>query len=174
MKIGDFLQGRLVERQAVTRYIERHSEEFEGHISKIGREIVLDDVAIQILDKQYPPPKPVEVINGVDPKAYEKLDKECQEWHKKYTAALEEMIPLKAENERLIAEKESQIKLIQMKNELDKQEAVQKAVQSKEDELILKHQAEERKLKEEFEQKLKTEQERKLTFKERFFGKKQS
>ena len=65
MKVTDFLKGREVERQAVTRYINRHEEIFKGHTEKVGKEIELDSVAVEELEKVYPLPKPVTLINGV-------------------------------------------------------------------------------------------------------------
>ena len=62
MKVTDFLQGREVERQAVTRYINRHEELFAGHIKKVGKEIELDADAVAVLEKAYPLPAPVEVV----------------------------------------------------------------------------------------------------------------
>lgn len=62
MKVTDFLQGREVERQAVTRYINRHEELFAGHIKKVGKEIELDADAVAVLEKVYPLPAPVEVV----------------------------------------------------------------------------------------------------------------
>ena len=46
MKVTDFLKGRDVERQAVTRYINRHEEIFKEHTKKIGKEIELDADAV--------------------------------------------------------------------------------------------------------------------------------
>lgn len=63
MKISDFLEGRRVERQAVLRYINRHSDAFEGHITKAGRELDLDQTALAILDEMYPMPVRYEVIS---------------------------------------------------------------------------------------------------------------
>lgn len=73
MTVTEFLEGRTVERQAVTRYIERHSDEFQGHTSKKGREIELDEVAVGILEKKYPLQSLVEVIE--DKESRQKLIK---------------------------------------------------------------------------------------------------
>lgn len=76
MKIKDFLQGREVERQAVTRYINRHNEVFETHVKKVGKELELDDVAIAELEKIYPLPSPVNIVNGIPQEEYIKLQNE--------------------------------------------------------------------------------------------------
>lgn len=65
MKVTDFLKGRDVERQAVTRYINRHEEIFKGHTQKVGKEIELDADAVAELEKVYPLPKPITIVDGV-------------------------------------------------------------------------------------------------------------
>ena len=45
----------------VSMYIKGHKELFEGHIVRSGK-IVLDDVAISILENKYLLIKPVEII----------------------------------------------------------------------------------------------------------------
>ena len=66
MKVADFARGRNVENQAITRYINRHPELFDGHISKDGREIVLDDVALNILNEKYPLPQPIQIVEDIE------------------------------------------------------------------------------------------------------------
>lgn len=70
MTVTAFLQGREVERQAVTRYINRHPEIFEGHTQKEGKEIELDEYAVEYLSEQYPLIKPVTVIDGISYEEY--------------------------------------------------------------------------------------------------------
>ena len=76
MKVTEFLQGRDVERQAVTRYINRHEDLFKGHTQKVGKEIELDAFAVEQLAEVYPLIKPVTVINGVPQEEYIKVQKE--------------------------------------------------------------------------------------------------
>ena len=71
MNIKEFAQGRGVDPQAVSRYIARHSDEFDGLITRDGKSSVLSDEAIEILDDVYPLPRPVEVV--VDHVSREKL-----------------------------------------------------------------------------------------------------
>lgn len=73
MTITEFCKNRNVDSQAVRKYIRRHPEEFLQHTGKRGREITLDAVALDKLDKKYPLVKPVQVIDGVDPKEYAKV-----------------------------------------------------------------------------------------------------
>ena len=54
MRIKDFIIGRNVELQAVQKYIIRHPELFEGHIDKSERNMDLDEVAVDLLNKKYP------------------------------------------------------------------------------------------------------------------------
>lgn len=76
MKISEFLQGRNVERQAVTRYINRHDEMFKNHVKKDGKELDLDMVAIEALEKIYPLEMPVNVIDGVPKESFIKVQNE--------------------------------------------------------------------------------------------------
>lgn len=76
MKITDFLKGRDVKRQAVTRYINRHDEIFKGHTDRVGKEIELDSYAIAELEKIYPYPKPVTIIDGVPQKEFIRVQNE--------------------------------------------------------------------------------------------------
>ena len=82
MKIGQFIQGRGVERQAVSRYINRHKEEFNGHISKDGKEMELDSYAVSVLEEVYPLAKPVTIIEGVPHEEYIRLQEELINSHK--------------------------------------------------------------------------------------------
>ena len=83
MKISDFIDGRGVTYDTVRKYIVNHPELFKGHIGRTNN-IVLDDVAIEILEKKYPFPDPVQVIQ--DTEAREKL----QALTEKYIKVLEE------------------------------------------------------------------------------------
>ena len=76
MKISEFLQGRSVARQAVTRYINRHDEIFKNHVKKDGKELDLDMVAIEALEKIYPLEMPVNVIDGVPMESFVKIQNE--------------------------------------------------------------------------------------------------
>lgn len=62
MKIKDFAEVRGVEVNTIHQYMLRHGVEFEGHTRKEGKTIILDDVAVEMLAKVYPLPKPIEVI----------------------------------------------------------------------------------------------------------------
>lgn len=76
MNITEFAKSRNVEAQAVSIYIRRHPKEFEGLTAKDGKDVILSDSAIEILDKVYPLPSPVQVI--VDHESRDQLIKAQQ------------------------------------------------------------------------------------------------
>lgn len=86
------MRGRSVERQALTRYINRHSELFAGHIEKCGKEIELDDEAVRILNDIYPLIKPVEVVDGIPQDAHIKVLNELNTVRKEKEALLSKLI----------------------------------------------------------------------------------
>lgn len=100
MKINDFINGRSVTYDTVRKYIVNHPDLFKGHIGRTNN-IVLDDVAIEILEKKYPFPEPVQVIQ--DAEAREKL----QAITEKYINVLEE--------NKLLVEQNAQLLVIQTK-----------------------------------------------------------
>ena len=95
MKIKDFIEGRNVTYQTVRKYIMNHPELFNGHIGKANN-IVLDDIALHLLEDKYPFPEPVQVIH--DKEARDKL----QEITEKYAAAMEKITALTEQNAQLL------------------------------------------------------------------------
>ena len=71
MNITEFAENRNIDRNAVSMYIRRHEKEFSGHIKQVGKTIELDNTALELLDKKYPLPAPVEVVE--DRESREKL-----------------------------------------------------------------------------------------------------
>lgn len=55
MNITQFAETHNIKYEAVSMYISRHKELFEGHIIITGKYKILDNKAIEILEKQYPP-----------------------------------------------------------------------------------------------------------------------
>lgn len=53
LKIQEFIKHRGVSYQAVRQYIKNHPHLFEGHIGRRNK-IVLDEVAVTLLEKKYP------------------------------------------------------------------------------------------------------------------------
>lgn len=64
--ITRFARSRGVEPQTVSRYIARHAGEFEGLTRKVGKEVLLSETAMDLLDEVYPQPRPVEVIEDTE------------------------------------------------------------------------------------------------------------
>ena len=55
MNIKQFAESHNIKYEAVSMYISRHRELFKGHIREVGKFKHLDNEAIKILEKQYPP-----------------------------------------------------------------------------------------------------------------------
>lgn len=127
MKISEFLQGRSVARQAVTRYINRHDEIFKNHVKKDGKELDLDMVAIEALEKAYPLEMPVNVINGVPKESFIKIQNELIMSQKKVESLqgqlldVQEQIATAKAQELLLEDKTNQVselkKQIDLKND---------------------------------------------------------
>lgn len=107
MTVGDFLNGRLAERQAVTRYINRHPEIFDGHVTKVGKELDLDDFAVEQLGKQYPLIDSLAIIKGVPQEEHDKVKEERDVLLQKVAVQADQIAKLaqwKADNAVTIAE----------------------------------------------------------------------
>ena len=159
MKTSEFIKGRRVERQALTRYSKRHSELFAGHIVKNGKEIELDDVAVEILNNKYPLQQLVQIVE--DTESIKKLAAANEK-----IAKLQEVI---GQQKELLLKADNQIQLLEYKKdefEHYKQESNEKIVNLSTD--LTEKNSEIEQLKAE----LEAEKTRKLTLKERLFGKK--
>ena len=66
MNITEFAQSRNKTVGAVSNYIQRHRDLFKGHTKKTGTNAELDEYALEILEKKYPLPKPVEVVEDIE------------------------------------------------------------------------------------------------------------
>ena len=65
MNITEFAKSRNIEPQAISRYIGRH-QEFKGHTKKSGKAVELDETAVELLEKKYPLPQPVQIIEDTE------------------------------------------------------------------------------------------------------------
>lgn len=65
MKIKEFIKGRNVSYDTVRKYIVKNEKLFKGHIGRPNN-IVLDDEAISILDKKYPFPEPIQIVEDTE------------------------------------------------------------------------------------------------------------
>lgn len=123
MKISEFLQGRSVARQAVTRYINRHDEIFINHVKKDGKELDLDMVAIEALEKIYPLKMPVNVIDGVPKESFIKIQNELIASQKKIEGLqgqlldVQEQIAVAKAQELLLEDRTNQVS--ELKEQID-------------------------------------------------------
>ncbi len=111
MTITEFASARNEQAQTVSIFIKRHPEQFEGHTKKVGKTVELDEVALEILEKQYPLPRPVQLLNGVDPAEYQAVLKEKADAVSDLAEARNIIIMMKdkmMEKEKLLAQAEAQ------------------------------------------------------------------
>lgn len=111
-KVADFAEERNVDRNAVSQYIRRHGEEFKGHTKVDGHNLLFDDDAYVILDKKYPSPKPIMVVDGVPHEEYEAVQKKLELASERLFAAQEAI----REKEKLLDQKEYAVQLLENKN----------------------------------------------------------
>lgn len=104
MFLKDFAEMRGVKADTVATYIRRHPEIAE-HTSTEGYFMVLDDVAIDMLDKKYPMPKPVQVVQ--DTESLKKL----AEAQQTIILMQQKMLEMAAENKELALQAEKVLML---------------------------------------------------------------
>ena len=137
MIITEFAKSRNIEPQAVSRYLNRH-EELKKQCRKEGKNLLLTDDVLRVLDEKYPIPKPTIIMNGVPEEehrdALEKLLK-AQELIIQLQNELTDQKLLQAENEaqKLLLEdrerraeedaKEAKEKVAELMAELEKEKA---------------------------------------------------
>ena len=117
MNLTEFAASRNIKINALSNYLSRHPE-IKKLTFKTGKETELTDEAIDLLDKIYPLPKPVTVINGVDPEEHKAVvDKlsSAQENIIKLHETVEQLKDKVNENEKLIAQAEAQKILLEDK-----------------------------------------------------------
>ncbi len=69
--LKDFAKERNVNTDALTAYIRRHKEDFKGHTKTKDKKMEIDKTAYELLDKIYPLPRPIEIVE--DKESREKL-----------------------------------------------------------------------------------------------------
>jgi hypothetical protein len=127
MNITEFAESRGVEPQAVNRYLLRHKDIKKTCVKK-GKTIELSDEALELLEKQYPIPKPVQIIKGVPQEEYDKLLKMYAAAEKEIadiqSLRMEETKMLMETKEKLFQlEDKSREDLLKEKNRADSAEA---------------------------------------------------
>lgn len=120
-----FAESRGERGDTVRKYISRHKEAFEGHIDTDGKQMLLDDEAVKLLEEIYPLPKPVEVVEDTESRkklidALERLEKakdtiltlnnRCSEL---------EMRRLESETELLLLEEKNKHEIEQSRYEIE-------------------------------------------------------
>jgi len=118
VNISEFARSRGIEPQTVRHYVNDH-EDIKKHTKKVGKTVELSDEAIELLDKIYPLPRPIQLLNGVDPEEHKAVvDKlsSAQEYIIKLHETVEQLKDKVNENEKLIAQAEAQKILLEDKN----------------------------------------------------------
>ena len=114
MNLTEFASSRGVAHQTVSMYISRHPE-FNEHISKDGRNTVLDDEAIRMLEEKYPLPQPVQVIpDAATKEENEKLKEKVILLQEELNGLLRE----RADNAELIASATAQQRYIEQQESI--------------------------------------------------------
>lgn len=109
-KVSEFAESRGIKRDTVTTFIRRNPGSFLGHTEQKTDGMYFDEVAMQVLDKKYPLPQPVEVIK--DTRSLELLVAEQAKTSKLQTELMElqkqmnevQLKLTKAESEKLLLE----------------------------------------------------------------------
>ena len=109
MILSEFLRGRNVKINAVSNYISRNPDLFEGHVRREGKNTFLDDDAVRILDEKYPFAKPTVIINGLDPDEERALRERLQKAQEVIIQMQNELTDCKLLN----AEKDANLRLIE-------------------------------------------------------------
>ena len=100
-----FAEQRNEKPDTIRKYINRHKEEFEGHFEVDGHKMTLDVIAVKMLDEKYPLPKPVEIINGVDPDEHIQILNDLNNAKSKIEELYDQLNRYKEYNMQLVLEK---------------------------------------------------------------------
>lgn len=174
ISISEFSEERNVDRDTVNAWIRNHPEVNDFCVRR-GKDKTIDteSEAYLLLEKQYPLPKPVEIV--IDTKSREELVKAQQIiiHLQKQNNELQKELVLADSKKYLLEEKEKQIEKLEKflddaKNEVHqvKDELMQKEIE------LNQQLAELERVRRESAAQLEAEKNRKLSFRERLFGKK--
>ena len=109
-----FAKERNVDTKAISIYMKRHKIDYDKSKG-------LTDEQIAMLDKVYPVPKPVVVVNGLDIEEERKLREELEQTQKKLAIALDSLN--KAKDSILeLTEKANKIEFLESKADEQQQE----------------------------------------------------
>lgn len=118
MTISEFASSRGISPQTVTMYITRHADLFDGHISKDGKNTVIDNEALTLLNKKYPDPVSLVEIRDTE-ETLQKLaeaEAKAEQFRLAFEKAQEELKQLyaaQAANATLVEEAKSQKLLLE-------------------------------------------------------------
>lgn len=119
MKITEFAESRGVKEQTIYKYCQRHRDKFKDHIKKDGdNKLSLDDEAYKILDKVYPHPKPVTIIQGVPEEEHHKQIRERDDKIKELQEEIIRLTRLQADNNLLLGELREKTALIEQRAQI--------------------------------------------------------
>lgn len=122
MNISEYASRHGLRPQYVSSYIKRHSDMFEGHTRKEANSLILDDVAVELLDKKYP--YPLEQV-GVAKEEHEKVLQELALTKAMLTQSqkdLSEQIKVNVEYQKLLEAKEKELKALEDKRKTEDKE----------------------------------------------------
>ena len=117
MTITEFARTRNEQTNTVSKYIREHPEMFEGHIKSKGKEKHLDNTALELLDKKYPLPKPVQIIQGVPQEEHFRAITERDEQIQKLQAVIIELQQHISDANLELGELRGKTMLLESKNE---------------------------------------------------------
>lgn len=129
MNLSEFASTRGITPAALTMYIKRHATDFEGHLIKDGKNTLLDETAIRLLNQKYP--DPVSLVEYRDtPATLERLsrteakldaaEQEARSYRIMYEQQLMKVNELQEQlnaNIALVAESKSKLKLLEDQSE---------------------------------------------------------
>lgn len=118
MNIKEFAESHGVNSNAVTNYISRHPEVFEGHINRNGYTSILDDFAFRELEKKYKPLN--EIYDGIPYAEHDRivnsLEKELIDQKDMFLAKLQELNEIINSQNKEIAALEGKTLLLEDKD----------------------------------------------------------
>lgn len=112
MKLVDFAKERGVDSRTIHKYMERYPE-IRNDCKKDGKNLIMGDYALRELDKVYPLPKPVVVINGLNPDEERKLREDLDNAQKAIIMLQNEL----TDHKLFLMEKEQGIALLEERKE---------------------------------------------------------
>ena len=95
MNISEFASTRGIKTGTVSKYIREHQNEFDGHTYRDGKTVVLDDMAIAMLDAKYP--QPVAIVHGIPTEEHYAI---VQAKDREIHDLQQQIIRIQAENEK--------------------------------------------------------------------------